>query len=321
MAIYMRMPVRVTWVSLDKSVLSLTTVWATQQLTATITPANAEDTAVTRSSSDTNVATVSDTGLVTCVTPWNCTITVTTHDGWYTAICSVIQAPADALYFEANVVGCTIKIGKTGSPNTTSFEMSTDGVNRSNYTVNSLITLANVGDRVYFRNQSSSNLNNQDYSNYYQFVMSRSISAYWDITYLLNKDKTTTLPAWCFIYLFKDCTSLVLPPSFPSSITTNTQNCDYMFQWCTSLIGVPKLTTSLLRISCFSYMFYKCSNIKLSTSQTWDYTQAYRVPRTWSATEQSDALYRMFYQTWWTRASSPTNWQTYYLHKDNVIVW
>lgn len=83
------MPVRVTGVTLDKSSISLTTAWDTEQLTATISPNNAEDTAVTWSSSDTSIATVSTSWLVTCVTPWTATITVTTHDWGYTATCWV----------------------------------------------------------------------------------------------------------------------------------------------------------------------------------------------------------------------------------------
>ena len=61
MAIKMRMPVRVTGVTLNKSSINLTTAGDTEQLTATISPNNAEDTAVTWSSSDTSVATVSNT--------------------------------------------------------------------------------------------------------------------------------------------------------------------------------------------------------------------------------------------------------------------
>ena len=91
MAIKMRMPVRVTGVTLDKSSINLTTVWDTEQLTATISPNNAEDTAVTWSSSDPTVATVSTTWLVTCVSPWEATITVTTNDWGYTATCGVID--------------------------------------------------------------------------------------------------------------------------------------------------------------------------------------------------------------------------------------
>lgn len=78
-----------TSISLDKNSISLTTVWQTEQLTATILPADARQT-VTWTSSNTSVATVDSTWLVTCVTPWTCTITVTTVN-WLTATCSVKQ--------------------------------------------------------------------------------------------------------------------------------------------------------------------------------------------------------------------------------------
>lgn len=76
-----------TSISLDESSISLTTVWQTEQLTATILPADARDT-VTWTSSNTSIATVDNTWLVTCVTPWECTITATTVNG-LTATCSV----------------------------------------------------------------------------------------------------------------------------------------------------------------------------------------------------------------------------------------
>lgn len=79
----------VTWVTLNESSINLTTVWDTYQLTATVSPADAYDKSVNWSSSDTSVATVSTTWLVTCVTPWTCTITVTTTDWWFTATCEV----------------------------------------------------------------------------------------------------------------------------------------------------------------------------------------------------------------------------------------
>ena len=76
-----------TSIVLDKSSISLTTIWQTEQLTATIEP-TVSDHSVTWSSDDTTIATVSTTGLVTCVTPWECTITATTVNG-LTASCSV----------------------------------------------------------------------------------------------------------------------------------------------------------------------------------------------------------------------------------------
>lgn len=76
-----------TSIVLNKSSISLTTVWQTVQLTATIEP-TVSDKTITWSSDDTTVATVSTTGLVTCVTPWECTITATTVNN-LTATCGV----------------------------------------------------------------------------------------------------------------------------------------------------------------------------------------------------------------------------------------
>ena len=79
-----------TGITLDKSSISLYTVWQTEQLTATVEPSDAPNKTVTWSSDDTTVATVDTTGLVTCVNPWDCTITATTVN-WLTATCSVGQ--------------------------------------------------------------------------------------------------------------------------------------------------------------------------------------------------------------------------------------
>lgn len=60
-----------------------------QQLTATIAPANATDKAVTWKSSNTSVATVSESGLVKGIAQGTATITVTTHDGNKTATATI----------------------------------------------------------------------------------------------------------------------------------------------------------------------------------------------------------------------------------------
>ena len=79
--------VGVTGVSLDKNALSIKQ-GDTSSLVATVSPSGASNKNVTWSSSNTNVATVSN-GTVTGVAPGNATITVTTQDGGYTATCSV----------------------------------------------------------------------------------------------------------------------------------------------------------------------------------------------------------------------------------------
>lgn len=78
----------VTGVSLNKSSTSLL-VGGTETLVATVTPSNAADTSVTWATSDSSVATVSKSGLVTGVKAGTTKITVTTTDGGKTATCTV----------------------------------------------------------------------------------------------------------------------------------------------------------------------------------------------------------------------------------------
>ena len=84
--------VPVTGVTLNHSTLTMT-AGGTETLTATIAPSNATNKNVTWSSSNTSVATVSTSGLVTAVAAGTATITVTTADGGKTAACAVtVQA-------------------------------------------------------------------------------------------------------------------------------------------------------------------------------------------------------------------------------------
>ena len=81
-------PIAVTGVSLSPTTVSIA-IGATSQLAATVAPSNATNKAVSYASSNTAVATVSASGLVTGVTAGTATITVTTTDGAKTATCAV----------------------------------------------------------------------------------------------------------------------------------------------------------------------------------------------------------------------------------------
>lgn len=81
-------PVAVTGVSLNKNATTIA-IGASETLTATITPANADNQAVTWSSNNTAVASVDQNGKVTGVSAGTATITVTTQDGNKTATCTV----------------------------------------------------------------------------------------------------------------------------------------------------------------------------------------------------------------------------------------
>lgn len=79
---------RADGVKLNESSVTLP-IGGTVQLTATVTPEDAEDKEVTWSSSDESIATVSNEGLVTSISEGKAVITVKTADGGYTAECNV----------------------------------------------------------------------------------------------------------------------------------------------------------------------------------------------------------------------------------------
>lgn len=82
-------PTHASAISLNKSSITLTEAWQTEQLVATVTPSDAVDKSIIWTSSNENVARVSSNWLVSCITPWDCTITATTNDWSHTASCSV----------------------------------------------------------------------------------------------------------------------------------------------------------------------------------------------------------------------------------------
>ena len=92
--------VNVTGVALDQSSLSLI-AGENATLTATVSPADATNKAVSWKSDDTDVATVSN-GVVTAVAAGTATITVTTNNGSFTATCDVTvhSAPVASLSFD-----------------------------------------------------------------------------------------------------------------------------------------------------------------------------------------------------------------------------
>jgi formylglycine-generating enzyme required for sulfatase activity len=93
-AIPMLQPILVSSIILNKSTINLI-VGETETLTATVSPADATNKTVSWASDNSAVATVGTSGLVTPVKSGTATITVTTTDGGYTALCEVTVYPAD----------------------------------------------------------------------------------------------------------------------------------------------------------------------------------------------------------------------------------
>jgi hypothetical protein len=81
-------PTSVTGVSISPASAGIV-VGGIQQLTATVSPANATNKTVTWSSGNSSIATVNTTGLVKGVAAGSATITAKTQDGSKTAVCAV----------------------------------------------------------------------------------------------------------------------------------------------------------------------------------------------------------------------------------------
>jgi uncharacterized protein YjdB len=87
--------IAVTGITLNKSSLSLA-IGGSETLAAAVSPADAANQGVTWSSSDASVAAVDANGHVTAHKAGTAVITVTTHDGGFTASCAVTVASAAA---------------------------------------------------------------------------------------------------------------------------------------------------------------------------------------------------------------------------------
>ena len=207
------------------------------------------------------------------------------------------------LTFTAEEAGSTIKMVKSGSAPTVYLETSYTGEegswsdfivctkdeNGNSNNDGTIITLTNVGDKVYFRAKQD----NWQFANVTfeanQFVMTGKIAASGNINTLLKADGSvldltgrnycydnmfngctsltqapelpaTTLATNCYGYMFSNCTSLTQAPELPA--TTLADNCYYsMFGECTSLTSAPELPATTLADYCYAAMFYDCSSL------------------------------------------------------------
>ena len=128
----------------------------------------------------------------------------------------------------------------------------------------------------------------------------------------------TTLTTSCYYYMFQGCTSLKQAPALPA--TTLADSCYYyMFQGCTSLTQAPVLPATTLAWQCYGSMFNGCTSLKLSSIQTNEYAQEYRIPSSGEGTTANNALTNMFKSTGGTFTGTPEINTTYYLSTDNMI--
>ncbi|MEE3334210.1 MAG: MBG domain-containing protein [Ruminococcus sp.] len=125
----------------------------------------------------------------------------------------------------------------------------------------------------------------------------------------------TTLAPYCYRSMFNGCKSLTTAPELPAT-TLATFCYSYMFNGCTSLTTAPELPATTLASNCYRSMFNGCESIKLSETQTAEYSIPYSVPSGGNGTTATAALDSMFSGTGGTFAGTPEINTTYYLYRE-----
>lgn len=123
----------------------------------------------------------------------------------------------------------------------------------------------------------------------------------------------TTLTLKCYRGMFSGCTSLTTAPALPA--TTLAESCyRAMFDACKSLTTAPELPATTLASSCYNSMFYGCTGLKISATQTGEYTTAWRIPSAGEiAAEATNWNTNMLKNTGGTFTENPSINTTYYI--------
>lgn len=179
---------------------------------------------------------------------------ITAWSQW-SSIIDIIQVP---LNFTANEANSTVSLGKSGTLDT-SYEYSTDNVTWTPYNIGDTITLANVGDKVYFRGDNKDVVFGR--LNYMNFVILGSVVGDGNIMSILDPTmQLDTAPTYCFTNLFSICHGLIKAPKLPA-INLSPYCYRYMFQNCINLTEAPELPATTLSDSCYQYMFQGCTSL------------------------------------------------------------
>ncbi len=145
----------------------------------------------------------------------------------------------------------------------------------SNSSIGTVVTLANAGDKVYFRRSDDKVATSfsPSVNSYYRFTLYGSVAADGNIMSLIDKYAATTdIPsAYCFAHLFENCSQLTAAPQLPAM---NLKPYCYasMFSLCTNLTAAPELPATTLEKDCYNRMFYYCSKLNSVKAAFTDWT-------------------------------------------------
>lgn len=174
------------------------------------------------------------------------------------------------LYIEARTAGATVAMSNTGySLPTITLEYSTNGTTWQTFTPGTTsVTLAAIGDRVYFRAGSTDNSKiSGGYSSYRKFTCTGSVNVGGALVSLLTQTETTAWPSgtgtYTFYKLFSGCTGLVDASGLIMPAATYVYSGGYreMFAGCTNLVAAPALPATSLDDGSYRDMFNGCTSL------------------------------------------------------------
>lgn len=173
------------------------------------------------------------------------------------------------LCFTAEEPNCVVNMSKKGTPTAVTLETSPDGMTWTSFDADggtTPITLAAVGDKVYFRAGSAGNSRfATSGSDWHNFTITGKTAASGSIMSLLDAtnegmDSLADCGNYTFGSLFFSCSSLTSAPSLPATVIRS--GCYYaMFMRCSSLTSAPSLPATVLPHVCCLRMFQGCSSL------------------------------------------------------------
>ena len=201
------------------------------------------------------------------------------------------KKPYWGLYFEAEETNCVVNMTTTGTPPAATFEVSPDGLsNWTSFDPANGVTLAAIGDRVYFRAGAGGNTAMASGTSAYRsFTLSKKSKSGGSIMSLLDGTNANlaTVPSYGFARLFRNCakltsapllpatsigthcyremferTGLIVAPDLPAT-TIGSLAYYMMFGDCTALTtSMARLPATTLAVQCYTYMFNSCRNLE-----------------------------------------------------------
>ena len=175
------------------------------------------------------------------------------------------RSGCNALCFTAKYNQATLRLSRIGNPDYINLQTSFDGTSWTPYNVGDIITIPNIGGKVYFKAVRSNYRLAISPNDYHKFEFNSEFEASGNVNSLLeeNEEVARTMSLvnreMCYANLFSGA-ALTTAPELPA--TTLAYGCyGFMFHNCAYLTKAPELPATELADNCYYSMFSGCLNL------------------------------------------------------------